>query len=158
MKGLRKCLLCAFIFSFLASASAYAGANCKPGYTKQGHSEKGDGKGEKWENKIYKDLKLTEDQKKLLEENKKVHREKAKASFEKMKTFKEEFNQALMQKDLDMNKINQIQSQVKALQAEMTDDRLNSILEIRKILTPEQFSQFISFTEKHGRRVHKKKK
>ena len=158
MKGLRKYLLYAFIFSFLASASAYAVESCKPGCTGRSNSEKGDWKGEGWENKIYKDLKLTKEQKKLLEENRKAHREKAKASFETMKTSKAELNQALMQKDLDMNKINQIQSQIKAFQAEMVDNRLNSVLEIRKILTPEQFSQFISSTEKHEKREHKKKK
>jgi Spy/CpxP family protein refolding chaperone len=158
MKRFRKYLLYAFICSFLASASAYAGEQCRPDCRGHSHSEKWDWKGERLENKIYKDLKLTAEQKKLLEENKKANRERAKACFEKMRLSKAELNQALMQKELDMSKINQIQSQIKALQTEMVDDRLNSVLEIRKVLTPEQFSQFISFTEKHGKREHKKKR
>ncbi len=148
------------VFGLFASAGLYAGENYEHECTGHGHAGKGDWKGEEWEGKIYKDLKLTEGQKKLLEENKKACREKAKASFEKMKALKAELNQALMQKDLDMDKINQIQSQVKAIHAEMVDDRLNSTLEIKKILTPEQFTQFISSAKKHKNKkwkAHKNK-
>jgi len=97
---------------------------------------------------IYDKLDLTTEQKKQLEANKVRDREVMKASFEKMKSYRETLKTELMKPELDMVKINNIQSQIKTLQAEMLDNRLNSILKVRKILTPEQFTKFISHVNK----------
>ena len=109
---------------------------------------------EKKREEIYGQLNLTEGQKKQLEANKKRHHEDKRVVFEKMKSYKESFKQELMKPDLDMSKINEIQSQFKAVQSQMTDDRLRSILEVRKILTPQQFTKFISLMEKHKHEGH----
>ena len=93
---------------------------------------------------IYSQLNLTAEQKKMLDENKGHHRGQRKASFEKMKSYKDTLHQELMKPELDMGKIQQIHSQMKVFQNQMADDRLNSILEVRKILTAEQFTKFIS--------------
>ena len=64
--------------------------------------------------------------------------------------------QELQNPTLNMDKINQIQSELKASQAQMLDARLQGILEIRKILTPEQFTKFSAKMEEHkGRGDHK---
>ena len=91
---------------------------------------------------IFAQLNLTEEQKQQLKKNRSNHREKMKASFEQMRSYKQALRQELMKAELDMGKINQIQSQTKALQGQMADERLESILEVRKVLTPEQFAQF----------------
>ncbi|MBF0486182.1 MAG: Spy/CpxP family protein refolding chaperone [Candidatus Omnitrophica bacterium] len=98
---------------------------------------------------IYNQLALSDEQKTKLEENKKNKQLQRKASFEKMHASMEALNQELMKPDFDMNKINAIQAQIKAVQAQMSDERLNSILEVRRILTVEQFSKFVSLLEKH---------
>ena len=100
---------------------------------------------------IYAQLNLDDDQKAKLEENKQKHRGGKRGVFEKMKSYKDALNQELMKPDLDMNTISGIQSQIKALQSQMVDERLNSILEVRKILTPDQFTKFITMMEKHKR-------
>ncbi|MBF0504317.1 MAG: Spy/CpxP family protein refolding chaperone [Candidatus Omnitrophica bacterium] len=101
---------------------------------------------------------LTDAQKKQLKENFKKQKEAMKAVFEQMKTNKEALNQELAKPDSDMNKISQIQTQIKTLQAQMVDDRLNSILEVKKILTSEQFAKFLEFKAKHkfGKHGHHK--
>jgi len=98
---------------------------------------------------IYSQLNLTEDQKKQLETNKQNQQGQRKLLFEQMKTQHDAMHQELMNPNLDMNKINSIQSQIKSLQAQMADNRLNSILEVRRILTSDQFNKFISLMEQH---------
>ncbi len=97
---------------------------------------------------IYNQLNLSEPQKKQLEENKLHSREKRKTLYEKMRSYKQALNQEIMKPQLDMAKIDEIQSSIKTLQAQMVDDRLESILAVRKILTAEQFTQFIIQVEK----------
>ncbi len=99
--------------------------------------------------KIYAQLKLTDEQKKKLEDNKAKHHEQKGGAFKKMRSLREALKQELMKPALDMNKINDIQAQIKAFQAQMADDRLNHILEVRGILTAEQFAKFNALMEKH---------
>ncbi len=99
--------------------------------------------------KIFSQLNLTEEQKNKLKENKTKHREQRKGGFEQIKSYKEALKQELLKPDLDMKRIQEIQGQSKAAQAQMADDRLDSILEVRTILTPEQFSKFMTLMEHH---------
>ena len=119
-------------------------------------------KGKEWREKkveeMYAQLNLTEDQKKSLEENKKKNRGSKKEIFEKLRSNREALNSELMKPELDMNKVNEIQSQLKNLQSQMADERLSSILEVRKILTPEQFKKFNSLMGQHKDRRFSKDK
>jgi len=98
---------------------------------------------------IYSQLHLTETQKKQLEDNKNQHRAQMKAIWEQMKADRQIFQQELMKPQLNMNKINALHSRLKALEAQMADDRLNSVLAVRSILTPQQFSEFSALMHKH---------
>ncbi len=105
--------------------------------------------------KIFSELNLTKEQEAKLKENKTKHREQRKGGFEQIKSYKEALKQELLKSDLDMERIQEIQAQMKAAQSQMADDRLNSILEVRTILTPEQFTKFMTLMEqqrKKGRR------
>ncbi len=152
MKRIQQYILTVVICSFMALPLVYAqnegGASAGPAGSGVGQHEH---MGKKMQ-EIYVQLKLTDDQKKQLEANKQKQREQMKSVFEQMKTQREALHQELMKTDLDMNKINSIQTQIKTLQSQMIDNRLNSILEVRKILTPEQFKKFISSMEQ---RKHK---
>ncbi len=100
---------------------------------------------------LYKDLNLTDQQKRALEENKNKRREQTKALFNEMKEKRQLLSQELQKDELNMEKINQANNELKNLQAQMLDNRLASILEVRKILTPEQFKKFIGKMEERGK-------
>ena len=114
---------------------------------------------EKSGHEIFDKLNLTDEQKSKLEKNKKDGREQGKALFEKMRKLKESMQAELMKTEPDTDQLKSINAEIKAAQAAMEDNRLESILRVRKILTPEQFSQFLSMTKEHSSdRSHKEKK
>ncbi len=105
---------------------------------------------------LYNDLGLTNEQRKLLEENKSKHREQAKALFNQIHENTVLIGQELQKDELNMGKIYQINNELKKLQAQMLDDRLEGMLEVRKILKPEQFKKFEAKMD--GRMGHFKNK
>ena len=104
---------------------------------------------EKKVNEMFDKLNLTAEQKSKIEENRKNNREQRKALMEKMRTLREAMKSELMKADLNMEQLKSVHAQIKALQSTMADNRLESILAVRKILTPEQFSKFISEMQEH---------
>ncbi len=101
-------------------------------------------------------LNLTDDQKKQLKDIWHKQRETMKATFEQIKANREGLHKELLGPTTDMNKINALQAQWKTLQAQMADNRLNSTLEVKKILTPEQFGKYLEFQKyKFSGRSHR---
>jgi len=101
---------------------------------------------------FYKDLNLSDGQRKLLEENRAKNREQMKALVNEIKEKKSAMRRELQKEALDMTKINQTNQDLKKLEAQMLDYRLERIFEVRKILTPEQFRKFMDNIEKRGYR------
>jgi len=99
--------------------------------------------------KVFDQLNLTDDQKKSLESNKQEHRAKMERNHQEMKANQEALRAELMLPGLNMPKINEIHNKIKALQSQMEDDKLSSILVVRAILTPEQFVKFGALMRKH---------
>jgi Spy/CpxP family protein refolding chaperone len=89
-------------------------------------------------------LNLSDDQVKQLKDSQQKQKEAMKSLFEQMKANREAFNAEIIKATPDMNKINDVQTQIKTLQAQMVDNHLNSLLEIRKILAPEQFAGYMA--------------
>ena len=106
---------------------------------------------------FYRDLNLSEDQKKLLEENKKARREEMRSLFSQMKEKREAIRNELQRDELNIGKITQINDELKILSAQMLDHRLEGILEVRKILTPEQFKKFMMKVGQRQERFKEKK-
>ena len=98
---------------------------------------------------LFKDLNLTAEQKKMLEENKKARKEEMKALFSQIKEKRDAIRNELQKTELNIGKITQINNELKILDAQMLDHRLDGILSVRKILSPEQFKKFM---EKMGQR------
>ena len=115
-------------------------------------------KGHEWTGKkdIFKDLNLTDQQKKMLEENKAKHKEDMKAALDAIKQTRAAMRQELQKEKLDMAKVGQINDELKKLEAQMIDRRLESVLEVRKILSPQQFQKFM--TKMEERKEHFKEK
>ena len=107
-----------------------------------GRFMKGDGdkrgRMEKRWSKMADELGLTEEQQKQLKE----HREENRSAAEQLREQKGELRDALRQElqkiDLNKEKIQQLHNELKAVLAEMEDRRLEGILTVREILTPEQ--------------------
>jgi len=99
---------------------------------------------------IFSQLNLTEDQKKQLEANKKEHRAKMENAHQEMKIDKEALKNELMKPYLDMPRVKALHKQIKTLLSQMEDCKLNSILAVRGILSPEQFSKFVVLMQKHS--------
>jgi len=98
---------------------------------------------------IFSQLNLTDDQKKLLESNKQDHRARMEGARAELRTTKEALQQEIMDPELNMPKIKALHAKLKALQNQMEDDKLESILAVRSILTAEQFTKFVSLMHKH---------
>lgn len=91
---------------------------------------------------IFKQLALSPEQEVQLEVHRNKHREQVGEFHKKLKAKKEEITNELQRKELDIEKIYKIHSEMKYLLSEKADRRLEGILGVRKILTAEQFSKF----------------
>jgi Spy/CpxP family protein refolding chaperone len=106
---------------------------------------------------LFKELNLTDVQKKQLDENRAKNREVMETLRKSMQESKEQMRQELQKETLDMGKIYQLQGQIKEAQAKITDNRLQGILEVHNILTPEQFKKFSEHMEKQKDRFRQKR-
>lgn len=137
----------------MSSLSVYAGGQGG----EDGFSAKWKERMEERKQELFKELNLTDEQKSKLEENRKKNKEGSSALWKSMKDLRNAMRQELEKETLDMAKINQIQSQMKEAHAQMMDNRLQSILEVRGILTPEQFRKFSAKMQEHKERSFKKR-
>ena len=100
--------------------------------------------------------KLTDDQKKQLKDIWQKQKEAKKTAFTQIKADREALTNELLQTTPDVNKINDLKSKIEALGAQMLDSRVNSNLEVKKILTAQQFAKYLEIQEdKHSGRFHK---
>jgi Spy/CpxP family protein refolding chaperone len=123
----------------------------------QGDHEWGHGHGDKHGDHqrggFFKDL--TDDQKKQLKDIWQKQKEAKKAAFEQIKADKDAITNELLQTTPDVNKINDLKSKLEALGAQMLDNRISSDLEVKKILTAEQFAQYLEFQKHKFGRSHR---
>jgi Spy/CpxP family protein refolding chaperone len=96
---------------------------------------------------IYSQLNLTDQQKKQLDESRNKYREQNKTLFNQIKEKGALIRQELQKDKLDMNKINQANSELKKIEGQLLDSRLQGMLETKKILTPEQFKKLMAEKE-----------
>ncbi len=92
---------------------------------------------------VFKQLDLSPEQEKQLNAHRKGHREEGKEIHESIKTKREAMKKELQKQDLDMEEINKIHSELKSMYSRKADHRLEGILEVREILTNEQFVKFM---------------
>lgn len=99
-------------------------------------------------------LNLSEDQEKQLKDSRQKHKDAMKSMFGQMKADRESFDAEIVKAAPDMNKINDIQTQIKNLQSQMADNHLSSLLEIKKIMTPEQFAGWMALEKEEDMMKH----
>jgi len=105
---------------------------------------------------IYKELNLTPEQQNKLEANRKSQREKTSQLRTAMKEKNEALQQVLKDPAVTREKFEPLVNEIKSLQAQLIDQRINGILAVKDILTPEQFAKFNQLMEKRkeGRKDH----
>ena len=141
-------------FMFLLTVSGYANEEGGKGFHKKEMKEKWGQKREE----IHKKLGLTPEQESKLKANREEHHSEMEKLHEQIKAKKEELKQALDQPTVDEAKVRALHNEMKELKSQMEDGRFNGILEVRKILTPEQFEKFKKLKEEHkGKEDHEMK-
>ena len=91
---------------------------------------------------LYDRLNLTEQQRLQLEENRRKHHARMKTLTDQLTATQQQLNKELERPVLDKSRIDQLKDQLDRLQNELTALRLKGILDVRAILTPEQYEIF----------------
>ena len=98
------------------------------------------GKGDKF-GKLTEELGLTPEQKTQLDAQKEAFKAKNQAVRDKLKAKKEELRNELEHPTVDRSKINATIEDIKSLTGEKLNNRVDKILAMKSILTPEQFTK-----------------
>lgn len=116
--------------------------------------EMGGGSGENRERpfeKIKAELGLTDEQAAKLREHRQAHRQAGLALWQDARAKREALKAELEKPNFDENKVKSLQASARAAQEKLQDHRLQGIIDVKKILTPEQFAKFQAIMkEKRG--------
>lgn len=124
-------LLIGITVVFLAVGSTYAFAQEERGM-----------RGEQREGRVFGGLNLTEQQKQQLEANRKAQRQEMEKLFTAMKEKQKQLQDELKDPAVTRETVTPLANELKSLQAQLIDHRINGILAVKEILTPEQFAKF----------------
>ena len=122
---------------FLATSTVYAQM---PGQKQKPADE--------YRGRMARELSLTQEQQVKLEANRKAQRQEIDKLLTAIKEKQAKLGEELNKPGATRASIQALANEIKSLQAKLTDSRINSILAVKKILTPEQFNKFGQMTEK----------
>lgn len=114
-----------------------------------GKGDKGYSGKKELKEEMKKELGLTPEQDKNLEAAKAAHRDTAKALREELKARKTELKDAISKPGTTRAQVEPLVNDIKALEAKITDNRIDGIFAVKAILTPEQFAKLEAMREKH---------
>ena len=117
-------------------------------YSRETHQRRDSQARQEFRKKLFKQLDLSPAQKETMQKHRKIQRAQMKAYRDKIKVRKKSLRSELQKIEPDMEKVKQMNAQLKVDLSAMQDHRLQGILGIRKILTPEQFKRFLDLKEK----------
>jgi len=132
-----KRLVIALAIVFFATSLAYAQV---PGGAKQ-HNDK-------QRESILKELNLTSEQQQKLEENRKAQREDMTKLQQAIKEKHAKLQEELKNPAITRSTVEPLVNEIKSLQAQLIDHRINGIFTVKEILTQEQFVKFNQIMEK----------
>ena len=132
-----KVLVVGFAIVFFTLSAAYAQGQGKYHQGGQGDKES-----------IFKELNLTPEQKQKLEDNRKAQREEMAKLREAIKEKRLKLQEKLNDPAVTRSSVEPLISEIKIIQAELIDHRINGIFAVKAILTPEQFAKFNQLMEK----------
>ncbi len=91
----------------------------------------------------FKQLDLSFEQETQLKAHRNKHKEQEKKTYESIRDKREEMKIELQRQEINMAKINKINSELKSIKSKNADYKLEGMLEVRSILTAEQFAKFM---------------
>ncbi len=97
---------------------------------------------------IFKELNLTPEQQKKLEENRDIQRVEMKKTRSEIKEKHGELRGKLKNPDITRTAVEPLVNEIKSLQLQLIDHRINGIFTVKEILTKEQFIKFQQLIEK----------
>lgn len=124
--------------AMLIAGSAFAWGGGREGF---GKGDKDCPNAKEMRKEMKEELGLTAEQEKQLEANREAHRAEAKAMHDAMKAKKDELKAAIAKPGAARAQVEPIAGQLKALEARMTDKKIDGIFAVKAILTPEQFAK-----------------
>ena len=105
---------------------------------------------------IARELNLTSEQEKFLKDTKSAHRAEMAGLSQALKAKKQELQNALAKPGVTRQQVEPIAAEIKGIQSQMVDCRIDGILKIKTILTPEQFQKLQSKHEEWRKDGHMK--
>ena len=111
---------------------------------------------EKKRERIFKELNLTAEQTEKLAQNRKEQTQRLKALHDALKEKRAELKKILQDPQVVREKVTPIANDIKSLQSQLIDLRIEGIFKVKEILTPEQFSRFQELTAKHQQKMFKR--
>ena len=103
---------------------------------------------------MHDELGLTPEQRKKLKVHRESKKENRRAFREKIRAKRQALRAELQKPDVNRQRVNALHNEIKQLMNQGADERLEGILYVREVLTPEQYKQFSekmdSFKNKHG--------
>lgn len=150
MKKRNQIIMGIVVVSTLIAGSAYAEdpAACPGGKDKTCYKDKKEA--------VMSQLNLTAEQDKLLKDSKTAHRAEMEQLVKALKEKRQELKDALAKPGVTKEQVDPIASQIKSMQAEMVDRRVDGILKVKEILTPEQFQKLQGMKEERQSKKHAK--
>lgn len=134
---------------------SYAGAfGNRDKYCPKGGEErhkKGRSPQERFDNMV-EELGLSGEQQEQLRQQKETRRQEHQELREALREAQEALKEELSREDIDQSKLDSIAGGLKQLNNRMVDDRIEGILKMREILTPDQYRKFQEKAQKmHGK-------
>jgi Spy/CpxP family protein refolding chaperone len=149
MKSLMKILTVVAVAVALSIASlpAYAG----PVWAKEDACGGGGKKGGHFQSLIDK-LDITDEQKETLMEQREEHWKKMKDLREAMNENRQDLREELLKDDYSKTAVKRTVREMKGIQGDMIEQRVDHFLQMKEVLTPEQYRKFTELAEKKRKR------
>ena len=148
MKKNIKTVLGVIVIATLVAGSALAGTECSVTGQRDKHNKTKDA--------IASELNLSADQKTRLEQERTTHRNTMETLHNALKDKKRELQDAIAKPDVTRQQVEPILAEIKKLQSDMSDKRMDGIFAVKSILTAEQFAKLQTMKDKKMKNGHKK--
>ena len=148
MKTNIKIVTAVIVVAVFVAGNVFAGTECSfSGERDKQHKAK---------DAITRELNLSADQQNRLEQERTAHRKAMETLENALKEKKRELQEATARPDINRQQVEPILTQIKRLQSDMTDKRVDGIFAVKGVLSPEQFAKLQSMKEKRVQAGHKK--
>lgn len=129
-----------------------------PVYAGEEDGNKSEERGAKMMEKMTADLGLSQEQQDQMKAMREANKERSKALKDKIRGIREAMKTEINKLDTDMAKVNAYVEQLAALYKEKMNQRIEGILGMKKVLTPEQFGKLNAKMEEKRKEWQKKSK